>query len=208
MLSRLQIEAEKLRVQEELTMNIANVRGIEFIARAFCLSHHNFKGERQLYRDILQMRCLALDILSRLSFTTPIVAEIAYQGALDKIVWTYHNSSGVDNAGKDNRAKASDLRTAAAQATEGAYDAYEADDFMVDMHKSAVDFVHAVAKSPTINMLSAFDEDDIKKLVEVTADIHSTNDALKLKIHLETLERMVNNEDKLALIMCQHGLVA
>jgi len=158
------------------------------------------------------MRCLALDILSRLSFTTSIVAEIAYQGALDKIVWTYHNryhkKSGVGNAGKDNRARAADLRTAAAQAAEGAYDAYEPDDFMVDMHKSAVDFVHAVVKSPTINILSAFDEDDITKLVEVTADIFSTNDALKLKIHLETLESMVNNDDKLALIMCQHGLAA
>jgi len=37
---------------------------------------------------------------------------------------------------------------------------------MVEMHKSAVDFVNAVAKSPTINMLSAFDENDIKKLVD------------------------------------------
>jgi hypothetical protein len=73
---------------------------------------------------------------------------------------------------------------------------------MVEMHTSAVDFVNAVAKSPTINMLSAFDENDIKKLVDVTIDIHDTRDAVKLKIHLETLERMVNNDDKLALIMC------
>jgi hypothetical protein len=98
-------------------MNIANVRGIEFISRAFCISHHNFKGERQLYRDILQMRCLALNILSRLSFTTPILAEIAYQGALDKIVWTYHNrfhkKSGVGKTNNENREKSSHLRTAA-----------------------------------------------------------------------------------------------
>jgi hypothetical protein len=73
---------------------------------------------------------------------------------------------------------------------------------MVEMHKSAVDFVNAVARSPTINMLSAFDENDIKKLVDVTIDIQGTGDALKLKIHLETLERMVNDDDKLALIMC------
>jgi hypothetical protein len=98
-------------------MNIANVRGIEFISRAFCISHHNFKGERQLYRDILQMRCLALNILSQLSFTTPLLAEIAYQGALDKIVWTYYNrfqkKSGVGKGNKENRAKASHLRTTA-----------------------------------------------------------------------------------------------
>jgi len=63
------------------------------------------------------MRCLALDILSRLSFTSPILAEVAYQGALDKIVWTYyhryHKKSDLGNANKENRAKASRLKTAA-----------------------------------------------------------------------------------------------
>ena len=90
---------------------------------------------------------------------------------------------------------------------DGFYDYYEPDDFMADMHKSAIKFVNSVTRSPAINMLAAFDEHDIQKLVEVSVDIFNTNDPVKLQTHLETLERMVNNDDKVAHIMCKKGLV-
>ena len=43
--SRAKDDSGKAKLREELTVNIASVRGVEFIARAFCISHHDFKGE-------------------------------------------------------------------------------------------------------------------------------------------------------------------
>ena len=88
------------------------------------------------------------------------------------------------------------------------YEQYEPEDYLEALHTSAVNFVNAVTKSTSINLLLAFDESDIKKLVQVSSAIYSGFDALKLRTHLETLERMVDNDDKLALMMCQQGLVS
>lgn len=146
------------------------------------------------------------------------MGEIAFQGALDKIVWTYYNRSakGAKGGDEDKENEKGQKRLEHGSRRAGKvhmgdnddYESYEPEDYLEALHASAVNFVNAVTKSTSINLLLAFDENDIKKLVQVSLAIYGGFDALKLKTHLETLERMVNNDDKLALMMCQQGLVA
>ena len=82
---------ESSQVFREITFNIAKVRGVEYISTAFTIRHQYFVSRTEIYRDLLQMRCLSLRVLSGLELSSSLIAEIAYQGALEKIVWTYTN---------------------------------------------------------------------------------------------------------------------
>lgn len=68
---------------------MANVRGIEFICRTFCLRHQDFRGEMQILKGTLEARCIALKILTKLNFDSSIIGEIAYQGAFAKVIKVY-----------------------------------------------------------------------------------------------------------------------
>lgn len=73
-----QVREMREQLNEELTNNIANVRAVEFITKAFCIKHRDFESETSVFRQVLQLKCLALQVLSRLTYTSPLVSEIGY----------------------------------------------------------------------------------------------------------------------------------
>lgn len=83
---------------------------------------------------------------------------------------------------------------------------YENDDFMLEMHHSAVAFVNKVAETKDIDFLSVFKQDDVFGLVEVTTELYESKDLLTLVTHLRTLQEMSLNSNELALLMCQAGI--
>ena len=90
---------------------------------------------------------------------------------------------------------------------ENDYEQYEFEDYISDMHWSSIKFIHAIAHNPTINITFAFDENDISLLVGATNALVKSQDVLKLSRHLESFERMVQSDDRLALKMVQKGLI-
>lgn len=90
---------------------------------------------------------------------------------------------------------------------ENGYEQYEFEDYISDMHWSSIKFIHAIAHNPTINIAFAFDENDISLLVGATHALVKSQDVLKLSRHLESFERMVRSDDRLALKMVQKGLI-
>ena len=55
------------KIREILTTNIANVRAFEWVAQAFCFKHKDFKNEKNLSRDVLMLRTMALELMSIIS---------------------------------------------------------------------------------------------------------------------------------------------
>lgn len=200
------------KVRQDITSHIANVRGVEMVAKAYGTRHQDFRTDRRLHRQILEIRCAALEIMSLLEFTPSILGEIAYQGALDKIIYTYMNRflSKDGRGADDNEEDGQDddkkyIKGSVAYKTREVH-LYENDDFLLEMHTSAVAFVRKLTSCEHISLLSVFKEDDIEALVRVTAPISASHDLLKLGMHLETLKAMVESGEKLALLMCQKGL--
>jgi len=66
------------KIREILTNNIGNVRAFEYIAAAFCFKHKDFRNEKDLFRGILMLRAMALEILSIIAHTPQVIGEIAF----------------------------------------------------------------------------------------------------------------------------------
>jgi hypothetical protein len=82
------------------------------------------------------------------------------------------------------------------------YAKFEYDDYMSDMHGSALKFVNRIAQNKTINLTAVFSDEDLHNLVQVSFLIYEAQDLLKLKIHLSTLLHMTENGEKIALFLC------
>ena len=76
------------------------------------------------------------------------------------------------------------------------------------MHQSSVQFLLNLTKNKNLNMLTILKEKDLHNIVGVTLDVYSSRDLIKLHFHLQTLQNLISNSDKVALMLCQNNLVA
>jgi indole-3-glycerol phosphate synthase len=59
-----------------------------------------------------------------------------------------------------------------------------------------------LTSNKNLNVLAIFKEEDLHNIVGVTMDVVNSRDLVKLQFHLQTLKNMVNNSNKLALMLC------
>ena len=69
-----------------------------------------------------------------------MLGEIAFQGAFDKIMWMY--TYKYTKEGKN--------KTVSFESVADDYSKFEYDDYMADMHASALKFVHKIASTDNI----------------------------------------------------------
>ena len=77
------------KIQEFLTLNIANVRAIEYFSRCFDLNHNDFKIDGRMVNSILQLRTIALSVLSKIAINSGIIGEITFLGTFERIIDIY-----------------------------------------------------------------------------------------------------------------------
>lgn len=126
------------------------------------------------------VRALSLEVLSIIAQTPQVIGEIAFQGAMDKIVWIYVNRipPKVANVGAEliqRKVKKTD-----GQGQEG----QESGEYMKEMNDHAVNLIHNLTHSPKTNIFFILDESDIINLINASLPIFDTGDFLKLRQHL------------------------
>ena len=128
---------EKELQNYKLTINVANVRAVEYISRCFGIKHKDFERDKTVYKSILGLRATAMRILSILYYTPPLLGEIQYWMALDKILFAYTKRGSTKEQVENQVYKFGQN----AQEMEK----FEPSDYVQDMHYASLNFLFRLA---------------------------------------------------------------